>query len=60
MKPGRGTGSPKRTVPAQDCTQGSDRMEEEDEEEEEGLREADWKNKWRAFVEGRGGWYVGP
>ena len=58
MKPGRGTGSPKRTVPAQDCTQGSDRTEEEDEEEEEGLREADWKNKWRAFVEGRGGWYM--
>lgn len=56
MKPGRGTVSPKRTVPAQDCTQEFDRMEEEEEE----LREADWKNKWRAFVEGRGGWYVSP
>ena len=49
MNPGRGTGSPKSTKPAQDCTQGSDQREEEEEEgegeEEDEGREADWKNK---------------
>ena len=44
MNPGSGTGSPMSTVPAQDCTHGSDQREEEEEEEEDG-RAADWKNK---------------